>query len=115
MIIFTGLAAVVNVSSNFYLMPTFGIMGAAVATLLSYIVMVLTIFIANQKIYPVRYDYKRLVFLLAILVFMLFIYYYYQPQFIIRVIILVILPVVLWTSGFFRRAETAVIKKIFSR
>jgi len=115
MIIFTGLAAIVNVSSNFYLMPNFGIMGAAIATLLSYLVMVTTIFIANQKIYPVSYDYKRLVFLLFILTIMLFVYYYYQPVLLVRIVILLALPVVLWVSGFFRRAETAAIKKLFSR
>lgn len=115
MIIFTGLAAIVNVSSNFYLMPHYGIMGAAIATLLSYLIMVLTIFVANQKIYPVQYDYTRLAFLFIILVLMLFVYYYYQPQLLTRLVLLALLPVVLWISGFFRKAETAVIKKLFAR
>ena len=115
MIIFTGLAAIVNVSSNFYLMPHYGIMGAAIATLLSYLIMVLTIFVANQKIYPVQYDYTRLAFLFIILVLMLFVYYYYQPQLLTRLLLLALLPVVLWISGFFRKAETAVIKKLFAR
>jgi O-antigen/teichoic acid export membrane protein len=115
MIIFTGLAALVNIGSNFYLMPNFGIMGAATATLLSYLVMAITIFIANQKIYSVAYDYKRLVFLFVILLVSLFVYYYFQPQLLVRIIFLLLLPPLLLLSGFFRRAETDTVKRIFLR
>lgn len=114
MIIFTGLAAIVNVSANLYLMPNYGIMGAAIATLLSYFVMAVTIFIANQKIYPVAYDYKRVLLLLLLLAVWLFILYFYDPSLLQRIIVLCVLPAALWMTGFFNKAEIDAFKRIFS-
>ncbi len=112
MIIFTGLAAIINVGSNLYLMPAFGIMGAAYATFLSYFVMAVTIFFANNRIYPIEYDYLRLLFLLSFLVVMLFIYYYFQPLLWMRIILLSLSPLVFWVTGFFKRSEIESIKSL---
>lgn len=115
MMIFTGLAAIVNISANLYLMPNYGIMGAAVATLLSYLVMAVTIFIANQKIYPIAYDYKRVLSLLLILVVWLFVLYFYDPTLLLRLVLLAALPATLWISGFFNKTETNAFKSIFGK
>jgi len=112
MIIFTGLAAAINVGSNFFLMPAFGIMGAACATFLSYFIMAITIFIANQKIYPIKYDYPRILFLLGFLVLMLFVFYYFQPFFLTRIVLLALIPVLFWVTGFFKRTEIDAIKSM---
>jgi len=58
--IFTGLAALANIGSNLYLMPRYGIMGAALATLLAYLVMMLSIYFVSGKFYRVKYEYKIL-------------------------------------------------------
>lgn len=105
MIIFTGLAALVNISSNFYLMPNFGMMGAAVATVLAYLVMVISIYIANHKIYPVKYEYVRITFILLYLVSGLVIFYYYSPNIVVRLLLIVMFPVVFLFSNFFSREE----------
>ena len=114
MMIFTGLAAIVNVGSNLYLMPAYGIMGAAIATLLSYLVMAISIFIANQKIYPISYDYKRILSLLLMLVIWLFVLYYYDPSLLMRIILIVSLPLILLITGFFNKTEKNAFKKIFT-
>jgi O-antigen/teichoic acid export membrane protein len=93
MIIFTGLAAIVNVSSNFYLMPNFGIMGAAVATVLAYVVMAGATFIANQKIYSIGYEYGRLAIVLAYLVISLILYYSFDMTVILRLVVLLLMVV----------------------
>lgn len=115
MVLFTGLAAVVNVGSNLYLMPRFGMMGAAVATLLSYAVMAVTIFIANQLIYPVRYEYSRFLLLIGYLILMLFIYYQLDLSFIQRTVILLISPVLLYLGGFFKKEEIIYLKSKLRR
>lgn len=115
MIIFTGLAAVINVGSNFYLMPAFGIMGAATATLLSYLVMALSIFIANQKIYPIQYEYNRITFLMIVLAGMLFILYYFEPHLLMRIVLLLVLPVVFMISGFIKRDEIQAVRSLLKR
>lgn len=112
MMLFTGLAAVVNILSNLYLMPNYGIMGAALATLLSYMVMALSIFWANQKIFPVAYDYKRIFVLLLLLSLALFILYFWDLTFLLRILILLLFPVFLWLSGFFKKEEISALKKM---
>jgi O-antigen/teichoic acid export membrane protein len=56
----TGAGAVVNVAANFALIPKFGITGAAIATLLSYIVMAIGIYFPSQRLYHVDYEWGRL-------------------------------------------------------
>lgn len=53
-------AAAVNVLANYILIPPFGLMGAAVATLLSYLVMAVLMGIIVRRIYPVPYETARL-------------------------------------------------------
>ena len=55
-ILFLSIAASVNLIINFFLIPHFGAMGAAVSTLLAYIVLVLVTYIVNQRIYPIRFE-----------------------------------------------------------
>lgn len=105
MIIFTGLAALVNIGSNFYLMPKFGMMGAAVATVLAYLIMVISIYIANQKIYPVQYEYLRIVFILIYLIIGLFIFYYFSPNVFVRLILIILFPILFLKSKFFSNEE----------
>lgn len=115
MIIFTGLAALVNISTNFYLMPNFGIMGAAIATVLAYLVMVVSIYIANQKIYPVHYESLRIIFILSFLVIGLFIFYYFSPGLFVRLIIIGLFPVIFLFSKFFSAEEKEGIKLLLER
>lgn len=55
-ILFTMIAAFVNVLANFFLIPRFGAMGTAVSTLLAYIILVIVAYIVNQRIYPIRFE-----------------------------------------------------------
>jgi O-antigen/teichoic acid export membrane protein len=52
--------AIVNVAANFLLIPKFGITGAAVATLLSCVVMAVGIYFPSQRLYHVQYEWGRL-------------------------------------------------------
>jgi O-antigen/teichoic acid export membrane protein len=56
----TGAGALVNVVVNFALIPKFGITGAAIATLLSYVVMAIGIYFPSQRLYHVQYEWGRL-------------------------------------------------------
>jgi O-antigen/teichoic acid export membrane protein len=65
-VIFTALAALVNVGANLILIPLYGSMGAAVSTLIAYVVRALISYIVNQRIYPVPYEIGR--FIIALLI-----------------------------------------------
>ena len=55
----TGVAAVVNVALNLALIPPYGMMGAAVATVAAYTVMFAGMAWWAQRVYPVPYQWRR--------------------------------------------------------
>ncbi|HKS27276.1 MAG TPA: flippase [Pyrinomonadaceae bacterium] len=55
-----GIAAVLNLLLNFSLIPPFGMMGAAWATALSYMSLMVLAYVIVRRIYPVRYEKVRL-------------------------------------------------------
>jgi O-antigen/teichoic acid export membrane protein len=115
MALFTGLAAVVNIGANFYLMPHYGLMGAAWATLLAYVVMVLSIYIANQKIYTVAYEYKRLLLIGAYMSGGLILYYLIPMNFFIRLLFILAMPLVMILFNFFSEEEKVYLRSVFKR
>ncbi len=60
-IIITLIGFAVSISLNIWLIPTIGIMGAALTKLLSTIVMVVVSYYFNQKYYPINYNLWRMV------------------------------------------------------
>lgn len=115
MIVFTGLAALVNVASNLYLMPHYGIMGAAVATLLSYMTMAAAIWIANRRIYPVPYEYGRIAMILVYLAGMLFLLYYFDLSFGMRVLFVFLSPLLFYFGGFLRKEELQFLRRMVQK
>ena len=55
----TGLAAAVNVITNLWWIPRWGILGAAAATLAAYVVMAATLYVVSRRIYPIDYEWGR--------------------------------------------------------
>ncbi|MBN2289155.1 MAG: oligosaccharide flippase family protein [Candidatus Glassbacteria bacterium] len=56
----TGAAAVFNVAANLVLIPAWGMMGAAWATLFSYLIQAVSLYFLVRRIYPVRYEWGKL-------------------------------------------------------
>jgi O-antigen/teichoic acid export membrane protein len=59
--IVTGAAAAVNIALNLLLIPSYGMMGAAVATVAAYSTMFVGMVWWAQRIYPVPYQWRRIV------------------------------------------------------
>ena len=57
--VITGVAAAVNVGLNLVLIPPYGIMGAAVATVVAYVVMFLGMTWYAQRVFPTPYQWRR--------------------------------------------------------
>ena len=55
-----------NVALNFLLIPRFGMMGAAVATLASYLAAFALLYLFAQKIYPIDYKLARMIAAVAL-------------------------------------------------
>lgn len=74
--IVTFAGAFVNVIFNILLIPFFGIIGAALATLAAYFVMAVGLFFLSQKFYPIKYEFGK-VLKIFLLIFLTCILYYY--------------------------------------
>lgn len=61
----TGSAAAVNVGLNLVLIPSYGMMGAAVSTVAAYSLMFLVMAWWAQRVYPVPYQWRRVATLVA--------------------------------------------------
>ena len=62
----TFVGALLNIVTNFILIPRMGMMGAAVATLAAYAGMALTLYIVVRRFYPVEYEWGRIGAILGI-------------------------------------------------
>ncbi|PKL83337.1 MAG: hypothetical protein CVV24_05565 [Ignavibacteriae bacterium HGW-Ignavibacteriae-3] len=72
----TGAGAIANVVVNILLIPVLGIMGAALATLASYIIMAAGLYYFSQKHYPIKYEYGKIFKILGVIIITGIIYYY---------------------------------------
>ncbi|MDX6514311.1 MAG: hypothetical protein QOE36_3815 [Gaiellaceae bacterium] len=64
----TGFGALVNVGLNFVLIPRYGMVGAAVSTAAAYLTLFLGMIAYSQHVYPVPYQWRRVVTAVAVAV-----------------------------------------------
>ena len=110
----TGLGAMVNVGVNFWLIPHLGITGAASATLASYVVMAIALFIVGQKFYKIDYDYQKLFrILLSVLIPALVYYAVPNNSLLFKFGILILYAVLLFLLKIVNKSEIKALKKTF--
>lgn len=88
----TFIAAAANVIFNFLLIPAYGMMGAAIATLISYIIMAGGLYMYSQKNYPVEYEFKKIILIFVSAIGLYSIYYYLSSMMNIPVYAKIIFP-----------------------
>lgn len=103
--------AFASVFFNFLLAPVFGIMGSAFAVLIAYAAMAAVLHFAVRKVYPVEYEWKRIIKILfcGVLLFGA----YFTENVSGRLAALFLYPVLLWIFGFFREEEKRKIRGFF--
>lgn len=92
--IVAGLGALTNIAANYILIPCFSIMGAAIATLLSYVVMALGYYIVTQKYYKINYEYTKLAKIFLALSFIGISYYILYINEMLNVLTKIVLAVI---------------------
>jgi O-antigen/teichoic acid export membrane protein len=110
-----GLAAVANVALNFFLIPRYGMLGAAWATAISFFVCAVVILYIAQKIYYINFEFIRLLklTLAAIIVFQLSSFVSSDNLWLTIVIkfgILCLFPIFLYVFKFLNTEETVFLK-----
>ena len=76
----TGAGALANVAVNILLIPLLGLIGAALATLASYMIMALGLYFFSQKYYPIKYEFAKVFKILAAIFITGILYYYLYFQ-----------------------------------
>jgi O-antigen/teichoic acid export membrane protein len=97
----------VNLLANAFLIPTYDFMGAAWARLLGYAVMAGVLFYFSQKLYPIAFEWGRILKITAIifLVYLLGRTAVVQSHILYRFAMVILYPVLLLGVGFFRPGE----------
>jgi O-antigen/teichoic acid export membrane protein len=115
-------AAAVGLGSGVFLMPRYGLTGAAVAALLSYATQACVAFVFAHRFYPIRYEVGRLArialaALLAALVAMRLTPPLSPiPELLVRgTTTVAVYTGLLWLSGFFRPTERAFLREVMTR
>ncbi|MFQ5561637.1 MAG: polysaccharide biosynthesis C-terminal domain-containing protein [Nitrospinota bacterium] len=115
-------AALVNLILNFLLVPPWGMMGAAMATILATIFMVYIKQIVVKKIYYIKYEWNRIFTMAAVAVGLYWTIsmlgtediWYEIP---LKLVFVTLFPVILYLSGFYQKIEVetlrSFVKKLF--
>jgi O-antigen/teichoic acid export membrane protein len=72
----TGIGAAINVGVNFLLIPVWGIIGAALATLVSYLVMAVAVYKITQRFYEINYEKGKVIKTFSLVIIAGSVYYY---------------------------------------
>lgn len=114
----TGVGAIVNLGLNYLLIPSYGMMGAAIATVISYLLLPIGSYFISKRYYPIKYEWGRVVkiFIAAALVYAGSIFIINDSAIIAGVLKLLILlgfPVLLYLFKFFKPEEIQKAKSVF--
>ncbi len=110
--IFTGLAALTNIGSNLYLMPRYGMMGAAVAAVFAYLVMMLSIYFVTRKIYHIEYEFNILTGVYLYLFSGIFLFYLFDLSLILRFLIIIGYLMLVFSYSSFRHDINQTLKRL---
>ncbi len=111
-------AAILNVAANFILIPILGIAGAAWATFIAYFVMAMMTYVMTQRIYPIQYEWGRLLKIgIALIAVMVAEASVLAASFdtIYKLILIVIFFLLLGILKFFKPGELVLVKSIFQK
>ena len=112
-------AAMVNILLNLLLIPKFGMMAAAYNTLISFILFHFITKHYADKFYPVNYENVKLfkIFCIGILLYLILHFAFTDVTMIgmlVKVLMIFIFPVILYSLNLFEKIEIQTLKKIFS-
>jgi O-antigen/teichoic acid export membrane protein len=114
----TGAGAVMNLGLNYLLIPRYGMMGAAVATVISYLLLPIGSYFVSRRYYPIKYEWGRVakIFIAAALVFVGSLFIKNDSTIIaglFKLLSLLGFPLLLFAFRFFKPEEIQKTKEIF--
>jgi O-antigen/teichoic acid export membrane protein len=107
----SGFAALVNIVLNVILIPPYGMIGAAIATLAAYVALFVGMWLRSRRIYAVPYQWRRLLTLAAAAVG-LTILGRVVGSLPLAIALTLVYPLVLLPLGFYQRAELRRLRRL---
>jgi O-antigen/teichoic acid export membrane protein len=109
-----GLGAVVNVALCFALIPPYGMVGAAVATLAAYVVLFLGMVVYAGRVFPVAYEWGRVLSAVAVAAGLAVLGAWASPPLALAVVLAAVFPIALVPIRFYRADELAALRRLVS-
>ena len=113
--IVSGLAAIVNIGLCFALIPSHGMMGAAIATVAAYAVMFVAMTWWSQRVYPVTYQWRRVVTAAGVGVALVVVGKLAGTGLALSAALVVSYPIALAVAGFYLPAERQRLRALVAR
>jgi O-antigen/teichoic acid export membrane protein len=108
----TGVGAAANVGLNFWLVPAYGMVGAAIATAAAYVVLFAGMTLYAQSVYRVDYQWRRVITALGVAVALNVVARAAHLSLAPSVLLVVVYPLALAALGFYLPAERARLRKL---
>jgi O-antigen/teichoic acid export membrane protein len=108
----SGVAAAVNIALNIVLIPPYGMIGAAIATLAAYVVLFGGMYVYAQHVYPVAYQRRRVAIAATVAVVLTIVARALDVPLAVAVLLVLVYPVALLPLRFYLPAELARLRRL---
>jgi O-antigen/teichoic acid export membrane protein len=108
----SGVGAAVNILFNFVLIPPYGMVGAAISTAIGYFVLFIGMAIYAHSVYPVPYQWRRVVTCVGVAVGLTVAARAGHLSFVPSLLLVAVYPLVLALLGFYHRAELVRLRRL---
>jgi O-antigen/teichoic acid export membrane protein len=108
----TGVGAAANIALNFWLIPAWGMVGASISTLAAYVVLFVGMTLYAQRVYPVAYQWRRVVTVVGVAVGLNVAARAGGLSFAPSLLLVAVYPLALAPLGFYLPAERARIRRL---
>jgi O-antigen/teichoic acid export membrane protein len=108
----TGVGAAANVGLNFWLIPRWGMVGASISTLAAYVVLFAGMTLYAQSVYPVAYQWRRVVTAVGAAVGLTVLARAAGLAFVPSLLLVVAYPLALLVLGFYLPVERARLRRL---
>lgn len=109
------IAAFLNIIFNFFLIPNYGMMGAAFASLISFIIRTAILYYYAQKSYYIPYNIAKVTGFLFILLFVCIFQNYIGIHYIIKVILFILIVFLTPLMGLVKYSQVGSLSKVIYR
>ncbi len=108
------IGAISNIVLNIYMIPIYGVEGAAIATCLSFIIMFIIMFIINRRLFHISYEWGRIVRIIFTMGIIFFLFDISSHDYTNKIILTLLYPLALLLTGFLYKSEIQAIKRFLN-